>query len=44
MKFDLNSFKNNEFAVRCKTEKQANAFLKLLHEKGIEWQCCGCEI
>lgn len=39
MKFDINQY-NEEYAMHCKTEDEANFFLKYLDSLGMKW-CSG---
>lgn len=36
-KFSLEGFKNGDFMVNCRLEKDAGIFLAYLHDQGLKW-------
>lgn len=40
MEFNWEEFKDEKFAVHCKTEEEAKDFCKRMHEQGMKW-CSG---
>lgn len=40
MGFNWEEFKDEKFAVHCKTEEEAKDFCKRMHEQGMKW-CSG---